>query len=128
MTEINMPIQPEAERVIPKARTGFIARVVKYTLVRMLALGLMLIIGMFLAVIVLNFGGFIDQIYRANIEEALGWMGAGMKGATYEEKMQVMGQARYAMEEAAGLHTPSCSGVYAGPMTHSASVWEIQPV
>jgi peptide/nickel transport system permease protein len=106
MSERRLSIQPESEQILLKARTGFFVRVAKYTMVRILTLAVMLIIGMFVAVIVLNKGGFIDQIYHADIEEALGWYGYSLKDATPEEKQEAITKARYAMEEAAGLHTP----------------------
>jgi peptide/nickel transport system permease protein len=105
MTEIDTPIQPETERVVPKATTGFFTRMVKYTLVRVFSLALMLIIGMFVAVVVLNYGGFVDQIYRVKVAEMLMNIAAEMD-APYEEKVQFINETQYAMEEAAGLHKP----------------------
>jgi ABC-type dipeptide/oligopeptide/nickel transport system permease component len=106
MNRGDWPMQTNPEGALPKAKTGFFGRIMKYILVRLFSLALMLIFGMFLAVIVLNFGGYIDDIYRANIEESLMYMAAAMTDLSYEEKVEFMDRARFAMEEARGLHKP----------------------
>jgi peptide/nickel transport system permease protein len=81
-------------------------RVARYVGGRALTLGLMVSIGVFLAIVVINFGGYIDDIARAQINEALNFLSLSMRGATAEELMQATEEARWQMEEAAGLHEP----------------------
>jgi peptide/nickel transport system permease protein len=89
-----------------KTTTNTVARVAKYVTIRGITLFLMVAIGVFLAIIVINYGGYIDDIHRANIEESLNFISLGMRGATEEEVAQATEQTRWAMEEAYGLHQP----------------------
>ncbi len=66
----------------------------------------MVAIGVFLSIVVINYGGYIDKIAEANIGEALNFISLSMPGATVEEIAAATEQARWAMEEAAGLHQP----------------------
>jgi peptide/nickel transport system permease protein len=67
---------------------------------------LLLTLGMYIAVIVSNLGGFIDDIYRDRIENALAYMSMGLKGMSLEEKVAFLEQMRATMEEAYGLNRP----------------------
>jgi peptide/nickel transport system permease protein len=97
-------VHPERTAGRPALRTLF--RIVKYVTVRALVLSLMVAIGVFLSIIVINYGGYIDKIVQANIDEALNFMSLSMPGATIEEVAAATEQARWGMEEAAGLHQP----------------------
>jgi peptide/nickel transport system permease protein len=81
-------------------------RVAKYALVRAAVLLLMVAIGVYLAIIVLNYGGYIDQIARASVDEAMNSLSLGMRDLTDAQRDQAYQQARWAMEEAYGLHEP----------------------
>jgi peptide/nickel transport system permease protein len=83
-----------------------ISRVLKYVTFRAVIIALMVSIGIFLAIIVVNYGGYIDNIHRAEIDESLNFISLSMPGATIEEVAQATEQARWAMEEAYGLHKP----------------------
>ncbi len=89
-----------------KPASSTFSRVVKYIGFRAAVLFAIVAIGIFLAIVVINYGGYIDKIYQANIGEALNSISLGMKGATREELVQATEQARWAMEEAYGLHKP----------------------
>jgi len=54
--------------------------VAKYTLVRALSLCLAVVVGVFLAIILINFGGFVDQIYQERINWVLTHMAMDMHG------------------------------------------------
>jgi peptide/nickel transport system permease protein len=82
------------------------SRVAKYTLIRALILCLAVVVGVFLAIILINFGGFVDQIYQERINWALAHMAMDMHGMSPEEKFPILEQARWEMEEAMGLHEP----------------------
>lgn len=82
-----------------------VARISRYALVRLLVLALMLFTGLYLAVIAVNFGGFIDDIYRANIDEAIQFT-IPPDGMTPEESEAYFAEMRATMEEAYGLNTP----------------------
>ncbi|MBN2388003.1 MAG: ABC transporter permease subunit [Anaerolineales bacterium] len=104
-TDAGSNVEGTGEGKLPLTRTGFFARVGKYMLVRLVELGLMLVIGMFAAIVVLNFGGYIDDIYRADIEEALMYMDAPA-GMTDAEIVVWFAEIKAAMEHARGLDRP----------------------
>jgi peptide/nickel transport system permease protein len=82
------------------------SRVAKYISFRAATLFVVVAVGIFLAIIVINFGGYIDNIHRADIDESLNFISLGMRGATAEELTQATEKYRWAMEEAYGLHQP----------------------
>jgi peptide/nickel transport system permease protein len=86
--------------------TSTFSRVFKYVTVRAVTLALIVSVGIFLAIVVINYGGYIDKIYRANIDESLNYLSLSMPGATQAELLQATQQARQAMEEAYGLNKP----------------------
>ncbi len=88
--------------------TTFLSRILKYAVVRAIWLIAMIVIGMFIVVFVVNYGGFIDQMMQANIDEAVAFagFGGGFKGMTPEEIVKVSEEMRWNMAEAAGLHQP----------------------
>jgi len=82
------------------------SRVTRYVAFRAATLLLMLAIGIFLAIVVINYGGYIDKIHEADINEALQFVSLSMRGATTEEVAQAVEQMRAAMEQAYGLNSP----------------------
>ena len=100
------PIQPRLERAPARPALRAFLRIGKYITVRALVLSLMVAIGVFLSIVVINYGGYIDQIAKANIDESLNFISLSMPGATIEEVAAATEQARWAMEESAGLHKP----------------------
>jgi peptide/nickel transport system permease protein len=106
VAEGSVPLQRHASTPTQKTHFTTLLRVAKYTAVRAVLLGVTLIVGLYLAVIIINYGGFIDQIYRDNIEWALLSVGQSMRDVPMEEKLPMLEQMRWEMEEAAGLHDP----------------------
>jgi len=100
------PAQPDLERTAARPAVGALFRVAKYVTVRALVLSLMVAVGVFLSIVVINYGGYIDKIAKADIEDALNFLSLSMPGATVEEIAAATEQARWGMEEAAGLHQP----------------------
>jgi len=86
------------------SRTWF--RVTRYVAMKAVTLALMVSVGVFLAILVINYGGYIDKIFEAQIDESLNSLGLSMRGATPEQLVQATEQARWQMEEAMGLHKP----------------------
>ncbi len=81
-------------------------RVVTYTAARAAVLALMVAVGVFLAILFINLGGFIDKIYRDRIEWAIDGLSMSMRDVPMEEKLPLLEPVRWQMEEAAGLHDP----------------------
>jgi peptide/nickel transport system permease protein len=94
------------DRIARRQAPGTFSRVAKYAVVRATVLLLMVAVGIYLAILVMNYGGYIDQIFRAKIDEAMNLMSFGMRDLSESEKLQAFEQARWAMEEAYGLHEP----------------------
>ena len=86
--------------------SGTLSRVLKYVSLRAVVLLLMVAVGIFITILIVNYGGYIDNIHQAEINEALNYVSLGMRGATLEEVAQRTEQLRWAMEEAYGLHQP----------------------
>lgn len=82
------------------------SRVAKYTLVRVITLGLTVIVGAFVAIVLINFGGFIDEMFRDRIAWALLGMSMDMPDVPIEEKTAILAQAEQQMIEAYHLNEP----------------------
>ena len=89
-----------------KPATSTISRVLKYVTIRAITLFLVFSVGIFLAIVIINYGGYIDNIHRADIGESLSFISLSMPGATIEEIAQATEEARIAMEDAYGLNKP----------------------
>jgi peptide/nickel transport system permease protein len=89
-----------------KLTTNTFSRIVKYISFRAVILFLMIAVGIFLTIVVVNYGGYIDKIHEANIDEALNFVSLSMRGASQEELLQAVEEFRWQMEEAYGLHQP----------------------
>ncbi len=64
MNQVDAPLAP------PPSGWRTFWRLLKYTLLKAIKLAVLLVIGIYMAVVVLNLGGFVDQISRANIDSA----------------------------------------------------------
>jgi len=82
--------------------------VLKYTLNRGVTLSAAVVAGIFLAVVVTNFGGFVDNIYLDRIKGILFANSVMMmdEGVELEERVARLDDLRWDLEEAYGLHTP----------------------
>ena len=83
-----------------------VARIAKYIGFRAGVLAVVVAVGIFLAIVIINFGGYIDKIHKANIDESLNFISLSMRDATPEELAQITEELRWSMEEAYGLHKP----------------------
>lgn len=81
-------------------------RLFKYLFRRLTTTALMLFVGLYLAVVVVNYGGFIDKIIEDNITNVLLGMSMGMMGRPTEEKLAVLEQAEQEMRRANRLDEP----------------------
>jgi peptide/nickel transport system permease protein len=82
------------------------SRVARYALVRMVTLGLTVLVGAFVAIVLINFGGFIDDIFRDRISWALLGMGSSMSDMPVEQKFEILDQMEQQMIEAYHLNEP----------------------
>ena len=95
-------MDPSSDKSYPST----FGRVVKYLSLRAAILAVVVAVGIFLAIVVINLGGYIDNIHRANIDESLNFISLSMRNATPEELALVTEEMRAAMEEAYGLNDP----------------------
>ncbi len=99
-------MKTSAEPPTDKPSSSTFSRVVKYISVRAIVIALMVSVGIFLAIVIINYGGYIDKIHQAEIDESLNYISLSMPGATIEQVQQATEKIRWAMEEAYGLHKP----------------------
>ena len=81
-------------------------RVVKYLAFRTLALAIMVVVGVFIAVFVVNYGGDIDKVYKADVLDIVQARGAEFGNLPPEEWKKVHDQMVWDLEERMGLHQP----------------------
>lgn len=96
--------QSKVEKVSPASSTFW--RVVKYSAVRGATLIIALAVGIYLAVVLVNFGGFIDEIYRDRISLTVMGMAMEMSDVPADEKFRILEETEEAMTEAYGLNDP----------------------
>ena len=58
-------------QVAKKSSSGTFARVVKYTLVRLVTLFITIVIGVYLTILIANMGGYVDEIMKGEIRERI---------------------------------------------------------
>jgi peptide/nickel transport system permease protein len=103
-------VQPQAEDQIETKRgSGTLARVAKYTGVRVVMLLITVATGVFLTILIANMGGYVDTIMRGNIRETLA-MGLrndeNYKTMLPEEKQQYLESLIALEEKRMGLDKP----------------------
>lgn len=81
-------------------------RICKYLLARLASLIVMVVFGIFISIVVINYGGKLDEIYEAAIIEAVPKMAANYPNLTYEEREPILAQIKWEWEERLGLHSP----------------------
>lgn len=85
-----------------------LGRIFRYTSIRVLTVLFTVGLGLFITLIVINLGGFVDDIMSAQIDEAVGMMGYGgaFDDIPEEELDAYIDNLRWQMAEAMGLHEP----------------------
>lgn len=101
------PIETLPESPPHRSPNAF-GRIIRYTLAKGVMLFITLAVGLYLTILVVNLGGFIDKVFAANIEESIGAMiqGGWLRDVPEPERSEQIEQTRWAMQEAAGLHSP----------------------
>ena len=72
MTDAALPLQPGAESAESPQTQSTLARVVQYTGLRMVALFITVLIGVYLTILIANMGGHVDKIRSNYIREHRG--------------------------------------------------------
>jgi peptide/nickel transport system permease protein len=97
MAEASVPLAPDTQPEAPK-RTGSstLSRVAKYTGVRVVALFITVVVGVYLTILIANMGGYVDEIRRGQIREQVGMLALNDPGfaqlpqAERDRRMQEM--------------------------------------
>jgi peptide/nickel transport system permease protein len=103
LTSVAAPLEEKIQ--VP---SNLFSRITKYTLVKGIMLLVTVVVAVYLTIIVANLGGYVDEIFKARIDQALAGrvMGGWLKDVPTEEKFKIIEQTRWEMEEASGLHEP----------------------
>lgn len=101
------PIETTPESPARRAPSA-LGRILRYSLAKGVMLFITLAVGLYLTILVVNLGGFVDKVFAANIEESIGAMiqGGWLRDVPEPERSEQIEQTRWAMQEAAGLHSP----------------------
>ncbi len=86
-----------------------LARVARYTAVRLLTLASMVVISVLLTTFIANMGGYVDEVVKADIALQVGMMirnDPRAKGLSADDHLKLLRDTMYAVEEAQGLHQP----------------------
>lgn len=106
-SEYEQSIAPDND--IASRRLHTFIQIGRYILLRLAVILLTLIVGVYIAIIVANLGGYIDEIVRDRINNAI--MGALWGGWLHDIqdidlRNQIIAERRLGMETAAGLYDP----------------------
>ena len=82
--------------------------VLRFSLGRLVTVVISVGVGLYLTLLVINLGGFVDDIQQAQIDETVGMLGRSdyFDGMTIEERDAIIADMRWQMAEAMGLHEP----------------------
>ena len=109
MTDAALPLQPGAESAESPQTQSTLARVVQYTGLRMVALFITVLIGVYLTILIANMGGHVDNIRRNYIREtvaiSLGF-DPEIKNMTAEERREHVEKLVALQEKRMGLDQP----------------------
>lgn len=83
-------------------------RMAKYVLIRIVSLLLTVMTGIYLTILVVNLGGYVDQVFRADVAEEIDGLiqDGAFRNMTYEQTIDQIWVMRWSMEEEQGLHQP----------------------
>jgi peptide/nickel transport system permease protein len=110
MTEATQsPVTASPSALEKKATASTLSRLAKYTLVKILTLGVTIVIGVYLTIIIANMGGEVDNIRRGEIREriALGVsMNPEMRRLPAEERNRLINEMVRLEEQRLGMDRP----------------------
>ena len=109
MTDAALPLQPDAASVERPKSQSTLSRVVQYTGLRMIAMLITIMIGVYLTIIIANMGGHVDNIRKGYIREQVA-LSVGFndefKNMTSEERRAHIDKLVALQEKRLGLDQP----------------------
>ena len=118
MSEATQALPVDMSKAIQRrARVSSLARVGRFTIVRLLSLILTVVVAVYLTVLIANMGGYVDRLRKAEIREGVqaSMMGdRSLMQMTNEERLEIMEERIAIAERTAGLDRPFIlrSGAY----------------
>ncbi|MCL7455524.1 MAG: ABC transporter permease, partial [Anaerolineae bacterium] len=103
---VEMGAEPEAKET---RRTNTFLRLARYTAIRLVALFFTIVVAVYLAILIANMGGFVDNIRRAEIRERVGMMVLGDPNMTRlpeAERNRMVAEMIALQEKRLGLDQP----------------------
>jgi peptide/nickel transport system permease protein len=97
------------EKASKKARTSTITRLLRYTAVRLVALFVTIVVGVYLTVLIANMGGYVDEIRRSQIQEQISIainLDPALQKLTTEERNTLIAEQVAIAEKQFGLDQP----------------------
>jgi len=109
MTDAALPLQPDAASVERPTSQSTLTRVVHYTGMRMIAMLITILIGVYLTIIIANMGGHVDNIRRGYIRETVAiatGQSEEFRNMTAEERREHVDKLVALQEKRMGLDQP----------------------
>ncbi len=110
MSEATIPLDAKlTEPIKKKAAVSTASRVLRYTVVRLVVLFLTVVVAVYLTILIANMGGYVDQIQRGQIQEAVSMqlaLNPTFKALSAEEKKIQMDSMIAIQEKRLGLDKP----------------------
>jgi len=109
MAEATQAAEPAAVATRDRAQESSFSRVAKYMGVRIVFLAITVVIGVYLTILIANMGGYVDEIRRGAIREAVGvaiLANPAVRSMTLEERNRLIDDQIRVQEERLGLDRP----------------------
>jgi peptide/nickel transport system permease protein len=110
MTEATLPLQSGSETSTGRQTTSStFSRVIKYTIVKILVLFVTVVVGVYLAILVANMGGHVDEIRKGQIQESVTLLVAAdpaFQAMDTEVRNRLVDEMIRLQEERLGLNRP----------------------
>ncbi|MDX1665427.1 MAG: hypothetical protein R3272_16675, partial [Candidatus Promineifilaceae bacterium] len=110
MSEDIFPLTADAEAPAETERgRGATIRFVRYVVLRMVALFLTVVVGVYLSILIANMGGYVDEIRRGQIREQVGQqigLSEEFRQLTTEERNALIAEQVALEERRLGLDRP----------------------
>ena len=105
-TSLSDPLAGQNEKTPRPTRP--LVRIAKYSAIKGISLLVTLAVGLYITILVVNMGGYVDEMRRGNIAEAVGGrlQNGWMKDVPPDERNRIANETIAQMEEAAGLNQP----------------------
>jgi peptide/nickel transport system permease protein len=100
--------QPRQETRSPRAFLRTLSRLFRYTVVRMAAILVAVVVAVFLTIFVANLGGYVDDIVRSQIDQTVAArvQGGWLRELPADERFEIVEETIASWREAAGLNEP----------------------